>query len=314
MGLGYPELSALNRRLIYARVSGFGPLGPDADKAMLDGAAQARSGLAAVSGPPDGPPMPPGAAIADHGGSMQLALGIMTALFARERTGRGQRVDTSSLGAMMWLQAWEIAHSGMASAPIRREGRHHPSVLGPYGIYETSDGDAFLVAVHNSNEAWDEFWVFVDRPEVVLDPRWNTPAKRIGAAGSRDGLDDIRSKMREAFATKTTRAWEEFLAGQPTIIYERVKGYDEVLDDVQAHANGYFTEVEVPGYGPARMVSNVVQLSDTPGAGIRRPPPRVGEHNAEIMGELGFTEEEITSAQQHIDSAVADVIEQVLGN
>src|SRR5437868_11604620 len=90
MGLTYGHLATLNPRLVYARVSGFGPFGPDADKAMLDGAAQARGGLAAISGPPDGPPMPPGAAIADHSGSMQLALGVMTALYARERTGRSQ--------------------------------------------------------------------------------------------------------------------------------------------------------------------------------------------------------------------------------
>ena len=91
MGLGYDELRAANPRLVYARVSGFGPLGPDADKAMLDGAAQARGGLAAISGPTDGPPMPPGAAIADHTGAMQLALGVMTALYARERTGAARR-------------------------------------------------------------------------------------------------------------------------------------------------------------------------------------------------------------------------------
>ena len=116
MDLGYAELAALNPRLVYARVSGFGPLGPDADKAMLDGAAQARSGVAAISGPADGPPMPPGAAMADHTGAMQLALGVMTALYARERTGRGQEVNTSSLGAMMWVQAWEITLTGMATS------------------------------------------------------------------------------------------------------------------------------------------------------------------------------------------------------
>jgi crotonobetainyl-CoA:carnitine CoA-transferase CaiB-like acyl-CoA transferase len=308
MGLGYAELAALNPRLVYARVSGFGPLGPDADKAMLDGAAQARGGLASISGPPDGPPMPPGAAVADHSGSMQLALGIMTALYARERTGRGQEVNTSSLGAMMWIQAWEITHSSMSDETLRREGRHNPNIRCPYGIYETKDGGAFLFVVCMSDESWDELWLFVDRPEVVLDTRWNTGAKRIGARGVTDGVEEIRQIMREAFATKTTAEWTEFLAGQPEIIYERIQNYDELLVDPQVVANGYLTDVDVPKFGTASVVTNVVQLSDTPGGGVRRPPPMLGEHTAEVMEELGFSADDIREVLQSCEGAVDPII------
>ncbi len=308
MRLGYGELSALNPRLVYARVSGFGPLGPDADKAMLDGAAQARSGVAAISGPVDGPPMPPGAALADHTGSMQLALGVMTALFARERTGRGQEVNTSSLGAMMWAQAWEIALTGMAGEPIARAGPHNPSILCPYGVYETSDGDAFLFAVAMSDESWDDFWVFAGQPEVVLDTRWSTGAKRIGARGCVDGVEEIRAKMRTAFASRTTAEWGAFLADQPEIIHERVQSYGELHNDPQVVANGYLAEVDVPGFGAAKVVSNVVQLSDTPGGGVLRAPPRLGEHTAEVMAELGFDSDEIDQILESCRGADAAVI------
>ena len=293
MGLDYARLAATNPRLVYARVSGFGPLGPDSDKAMLDGAAQARGGLAAISGPSDGPPMPPGAAIADHSGAMQLALGIMTALYARERTGRGQEVNTSALGALMWIQAWEITHTTMGDEALRREGQHNPSIRCPYGIYETRDGGAFLLAVAMSDESWDEFWLFVDRPEVVLDTRWNNGAKRIGARGLTDGVDEIRQHMREAFATKTTAEWAAFLATQPEIIYERIQDYEELIADPQVAANGYLVDVDVPKFGTAGVVSNVVHLSDTPGVGVRRPPPLLGEHTAEVMEDLGFSRDEI---------------------
>jgi crotonobetainyl-CoA:carnitine CoA-transferase CaiB-like acyl-CoA transferase len=314
MGMGYEELAALNPRLVWARASGFGQHGPEADKAMLDGAAQARGGLAAICGPPDGPPMPPGAAIADHGGAMQLALGIMTALFARERTGRGQQVNTSSLGAMMWLQSWEIAHSAMSGRAITRSGAHHPSILGPYGVYETKDGGAFLFAVAMADEAWDAFWVFVGQPEVVLDERWNTAAKRIGARGSEDGVAQIRERMRRAFGSKTTQEWSAFLASQPEIIYERVQGYDDLLEDVQVAANGYLTRVDVPGLGPTPLVANLVQLSDTPGPGPRRPPPRLGEHTAEVMAELGFSPAEISNVRDSLAGAAETVISQVTGS
>jgi CoA:oxalate CoA-transferase len=239
---------------------------------------------------------------------MQLALGVMTALYARERTGCGQEVNTSALGALMWIQAWEITHSTMSDEPLRREGQHNPNIRCPYGVYQTKDGGAFLLAVAMSDESWDDFWLFVDRPEVVLDPRWNNVAKRIGARGSLDGVEEIRQAVREAFASRTTDEWTAFLATQPEIIYERVQDYDELLADPQVAANSYLVDVEVPGFGTAGVVSNVVHLSDTRARGVRRRAPLLGEHTAEVMAELGFGREDIDQVLAAVAGADAAIL------
>ena len=308
MSLSYDHLRKTNERLIYGRVSGFGPKGKDADKAMLDGAAQARGGLAAVSGPVDGPPMPPGAAIADHSGAMQLSLGIMTALFAREQTGQGQEVNTSALGTMMWLQSWELTHTAMTGVSLTRDGQYNPSIASPYGVYQASDGGSFLLAVAMSNESWDEFLVYGGKPDLALDTRWNTAAKRIGILGDGDGVTEVRAELQEAFASHTTAEWEAFFGEQPEIIYERVQSYKEILVDPQANANNYLAEVTVPNYGTTQVVSNVVQLSETPGLGARRPPPYLGEHTSEIMLDLGFSAAEVDQVLAPIEAAAAGII------
>ena len=179
MGLDYATVAALNDKLVYATVNGFGPLGPDADKAMLDGAAIARGGLAAITGTEKGGPMAPGGTVADNTGAMQFALGIVTALVARDQTGKGQHVQTSALGAQMWLQQWEMTHEWMTGSHLKRSGSHHPNIWGPYGIYGTSDGAHFLFAVALTSEAWDAFWVFADDPTMALDPTWDKPGKRL---------------------------------------------------------------------------------------------------------------------------------------
>lgn len=302
MGLSYDVVKAINPGMIYAVANGFGPEGPDADKTMLDGAAIARGGLASMTGPADGSPMAPGATIADTAGAMQLALGIVTALVARERDGTGQRVQTSALGAQLWLQMWDLTHSWMTGVPLSRNGTHHPNINAPYGIYETADADHFLFAVAQTNEAWDAFWIFADDPLESINPTWNTPAKRLGSATTHEDAVQIQEKMRQVFKTRTTAEWDAFLATQPDIIYERIKGHDEVLNDPQLIANNYIETMNIEHIGETTIVGNLVRMSETPPS-TKGPPPVLGADTERILGELGFSPDEIQSVIEAADQA-----------
>ncbi len=301
MGLDFATLHARYPKLIHASVNGFGPLGPDADKAMLDGAAQARGGVIALTGSPDGPAMPPGPSIADTAGAMQFSLAVMTALFARERTGQGQQVRSSSLGAQLFLQMWELQHSIITGQSLTRVGAHHPNILSPYGVYQTCDGGAFLFAVAMSDESWLAFCEFAGLPDLAADPHWNSGSKRIGYAGDAGNVDVSRARMREAFAKKTTDEWAAFLTTQPEIIYERVRDYADVLADPQNAANGYIVDMDLPVIGPSKVVGNLIGLSATPGS-VKGPPPALGEATAEVMRRLDFTDAEIESVQQQANA------------
>ena len=300
MGLDYASVAALNDRLVYATVNGFGPLGPDADKAMLDGAAIARGGLAAITGTEDGGPMAPGGTVADNTGAMQFALGIVTALLARERTGKGQHVQTSALGAQMWLQQWEMTHEWMTGTHLKRSGAHHPNILGPYGIYRTSDGAHFLFAVALTNEAWDAFWVFADDPAFALDPTWDKPGKRLGTGVTQEDSDVIQERMREVFASKTAAQWQAFLGSQQDIIFERIQNYDDVRDDPQALANGYVQEMDLPVTGKTHIVGNLMRFDKTPVDELVRPP-LLGEHTAEVLRAYGVEEDTIAAINERAE-------------
>ncbi len=298
LGLDYPTLKARYPKLVYASVNGFGPQGEDADKAMLDGAAVARGGLLNVTGHPNTKPSLPGAVVADTGGAMQLTLGIMTTLLARERTGQGQLVQTSGLGAQLWLQQWELTHVSMTGATLTRDGSHHPNIRGTYGVYETKDGGAIMLATSMQNEDWDALCAFGAVPELAIDARLQTPGQRLGEGITEEDSAEFRAKLEGAFLSKTTSEWDAFLRTLPEVIWERVRNWHEVLDDPQSEANEYFTEVEVPQVGRVKTVGTLVKLSETPGS-PKGNPPELGEGNDVVLGALGFTADEIDEMTTH---------------
>ena len=301
MGLDYETLAPTHPQLVWARVSGFGPLGPDANKPMLDGAAQARGGLLSVSGHEGQTPAGPGAAIADLGGGMQLALGVVTALFARAQHGVGQKVETSSLGMQLWLQQWELTQCSITGQPLRPKGPHLPNVEGAYGVYDTKDGGAFMLALAQDEEAWDALCVFAEMFELIGDEKWNSPGKRMGAPGTESAVE-LRAVLRRGFATRTTAEWTEFMYSQPNLIMERVRDHAEVLSDEQNIANEYVVPMDLGLHGRKRVVGNLVQMSETPGS-VKGPPPELGEHTEEVMRALGFEEDAVERVEREVEAA-----------
>lgn len=312
MGLGFDDLHTRYPDLVYASVNGFGPKGPDSGKAMLDGAAVSRGGLVHHTGYPDRPPVLPAAILVDTAGAMQLALGVMTALMARLRHGGGQRVQTSALGTALWLQQWELTHTAMTGAGLVRDGNHHPNIKGPYGVYNTSDGGAIMLAQTMDNEAWDAFCIFAGEFELAIDPRLQTPGQRLGEGHTHEDSVEIREVLTRAFARKTTGEWAEFLSTQPEIIWERVRSWRDVLEDEQNLANDYLTEVTLPGFGKTKTVGTLVQLSDTPGT-PKGDPPELGEGNDDILSRLGIDEQERKAIESHATIAREEAFALLLG-
>ncbi len=313
MGLKLEEVTKRHPRLVVGHVNGFGPKGAEADKAMLDGAAQARGGITGLSGAAGEVPTPPGAAIADHAGGMQTALACVTGLLAREKTGRGQLIQTSSLGAQLWLQMWELQHSFMTGVPLTREGSHHPNLKAPYGVYMTRDNLPIMYVAAMTDESWTAFWLFVDMPEALLLEQWDTPGKRIGVAGSDDGLAEIRGLLKTAISLHTMEEWEVFFSTEPEIIWERVRNHEDVRTDPQNIANDYVVDIDLPSSGKTSTVGTLMAFSDTP-TRAPGPPPSLGEHTEEVMAALGFDSAAIENVRDHSEAEKEAMLIALLGD
>lgn len=231
---------------------------------------------------------------------MQFALAIVTALLARERNGKGQHVATSSLGAQLWLQSWEVQQCLLTGVPLSRAGSHMPNIRGPWGVYEASDGGLFLFTLID-DDAWRAFFAFGGLPEAADDVKWDDAAKRMGAVPDAQTDEDvvaIRAMVRRAFLRRPTSDWEDFFRARDDAIVERVQHHGEVVDDPQTLANEYVVPMDFAGIGASRVVGNLVGLSATPGS-VKGPPPELGSATSAVMHELGFTSADIAAVTEH---------------
>jgi formyl-CoA transferase/CoA:oxalate CoA-transferase len=282
LGLDYPALTIGHPRLVYASISGFGHTGPRSAEPGYDAVMQAEGGLMSITGAPDGPPFRLGVAIADIVSGMFAAQGVTLALFARERTGRGQEVDVGMLDSVAALLTYQAAiYFATGSAPSRM-GNRHPTIV-PYETFAAADGE-FVLAVGNDDQ-WRRFCEVADLHD---DGRFATNRARVTRYGELKPLVDAR------LHTRTRDDWIDrlTLAGVPC---GAVRDLHEVFVDEQLAAREMVATLTHPTIGTLRLLGVPIKLSATP-ASVRTAPPTLGQHtDAVLRTDLGMSASDLAA-------------------
>ena len=282
-GLGYEDLAAVNPRIIWAAGSFLGPDGPDALREGADIAGEAYGGVVAGIGNDGEAVTTVASLLADHCGSQNLQTGILAALFAREKTGRGQRVDVSLLGGQIWMQAPEYTHYFLTGELAGRSNGGHPLVHASYGVFPTSDGAIAMAGC--PEHLWEGMCRAIERADWVDHPRFNTyfTTKEISA--------EMRVAFLEIFAQRTTDEWVGRLEAEAQR-FAPVRSHDQVAADPQSHANGYIAEFEHPDWGTINFVGSPIQMSDTP-TRFGTDAPELGQDTEVTLVEAGYDWDEL---------------------
>src|SRR6185295_7730120 len=285
LGLDYATLAATYPRLVYCSISGFGHTGPRWKEPGYDAIMQAEGGLMSITGAADGAPYRLGVAIVDIVSGMFAAYGVAMALFARERTGRGQEVDLAMLDATVALLTYQAGNFFASGKVPARLGNRHPSIV-PYETFAASDGE-FVLAVGN-DEQWRRFCAIAELPE---EERFATNRQRV------TGYDQLRPFVAGRLRTETRQYWIDRLtaAGVPC---GSVRNFHELFEDPQLAAREMIARVEHATIGQLQALGVPVKLSDTPGA-VRTAPPTLGQHTAAVLGrDLGYSAEAIEALRR----------------
>jgi crotonobetainyl-CoA:carnitine CoA-transferase CaiB-like acyl-CoA transferase len=279
LGIADDDLQRLNAGIVHLAVSGYGPTGPDAGRPGYDLAIQAESGLMSITGMPDadgGRPTKVGVAIADVVTGLTATIGVLAGLLARGRVG-GQRVDTSILESTLAALVNQAQNAWVSGTAPARLGNAHPSIV-PYETFPTADGE-IAVAV-GTDAQWQRFAAVAGVPGMAEDQRFGTNAGRV------EHREELVARLARAFRERPSGEWLELLAAAD-VPCAPVLDVGEAFESPQAEALGMRVPLEHPVLGSVDQVRTPFTLSATP-ATIRRPPPLLGEHTAEILDELGF--------------------------
>jgi formyl-CoA transferase len=276
LGIDYETLSKINPRLVYASISGFGQTGPWSQRPGFDLIAQAMAGVMSITGHPGGPPTKSGVPVSDIGCALFALYGILAAYIGREKTGRGQYVDASLFEAAIAFSIWDISEfwgTGRVPTPLGTANRFGA----PYQAVKAKD--AYFVMGANNNRLFQTFCDAIGRPDLMADERFASNAARLANRNA------LIAEMEKSLAAKPAAEWIDLLlaAGVPA---GPIQNYAEALDNDHARAREVVMEMDHPVEGTVKSIGFPVKLSETKQQ-VRMPPPLLGQHNDEILAELG---------------------------
>jgi crotonobetainyl-CoA:carnitine CoA-transferase CaiB-like acyl-CoA transferase len=291
LGIDYEALSAINPRLIYGSISGFGQTGPYRDRPGYDQIAQGMGGLMSITGLPGQGPVRVGIPVADLTAGIFLAQGILVALYERERSGKGQWIHTTLLQAMVTMLDFQAARWLIDSEIAPQAGNDHPTGI-PTGVFTTADGHINIAA--SGQTMYRRLCTAIGAPELIDDPRFKTLGDRS------KNRKQMNAELDRVLVKKSSAEWIEALnaAGVPSGPILNIK---EVFENEQVKHLGMAQSVRHRTLSEMKVQAPPVTLSRTPGA-IRRAAPEHGEHTDEILKELGYSTEDIKTLRK--DAAV----------
>jgi len=287
LGIGYQVVSDMNPRIIYCSITGFGADGPYADRPGLDQVIQGVSGLMSITGFEGGEPVRVGIPIADLLTGLFGAYGVMAALQARERTGRGQHIHTSLLESMIGMLSFQAVRYLNGAGVPPPAGNHHP-LNAPYGVFRARDG--YLTIGATGEKRWRRLCEVLDAEEWLDDPRFQTNGDRYQ---NRELLAELISQRLQE---RTIDEWEQ-LFNQSGIPCGPIYRIDQAMEHPQVRHRQMVVELPHPTIGTVRLLGLPVKLSETPGA-VRRAPPLLGQHTDDVLAEIGITGDELQQLRE----------------
>jgi len=273
LGVGYDTLKKINPKLIYAASSGFGHTGPDSKKPAYDLLAQARGGIMSITGWPDAPPTRVGMSTGDITAGMFTAIGINAALYHREKTGLGQKIDVSMLDSQVAILENALARYQVDGVSPKPLGNRHPTVS-PFQVFMAKDG--YFVLPIGNDKLWRNFCKAVGKDEWITDERF---AKN---AGRNENLKILIPLLEDLFITKNAEEWIQLIEkhGVPC---GPINNIEKVMKDDQVHARNMIVEVEDDVAGKIKIAGNPIKMSTIPEKSTRKPMPKLSEHTNEIF-------------------------------